>query len=129
MKAELLLTLAAGVFNWCSDKVQLTYQRITHLESEVKRLVAPHSDHQTSRKLCDHIFGTIGHQQMSKHMVHEESSGHIRSVTFSVLHEQYLISFCLSHDWPSVHGIPQWLLAAQDCMYLTLGQDSGDMNE
>jgi len=71
--------------------MQLTYQSITHLKSEVKRLVAPHSDHQTSRKLCDHVFCTIGHQQMSKHMVHEESSRHICSVTLSVLHEQYLI--------------------------------------
>lgn len=57
----------------------------THLDSEIKRLVTPDSDHEAGCKLCHHVLGPVRHQQVGKHMVHEQRPRGIGSVTFCVL--------------------------------------------
>lgn len=50
--------------------------------------MSPGSDHQAGCKLCDHVLGTVRHQQMGKDMIHEECSGHIGSVALCILLSQ-----------------------------------------
>lgn len=45
------------------------------------------TDHKASCKLSHHVLGSIGHQQVGKHMVHEQSSGYVASVTLNILHD------------------------------------------
>ena len=58
-----------------------------HLDSEVQSSVALCRDHEASRKLGHHVLGSIGHQQVGKDVVHEQSSGHVASITLDILHD------------------------------------------
>ena len=45
------------------------------------------SDHEAGCKFSHHVLGSIGHQQVGKDMIHEQSSGYIGSITLDILHD------------------------------------------